>query len=133
MTAEREPAHGPRPTRPGERLRAVAARVCATQTMERLIDPLIADLQHEYTDARRRHGVWGSRWTLFMGYVVIVKAIALHCAEQSMRALHTWAVADDAARRKTLACAVAVTAVFTVLGQMAVLQQGRPIVGSGVA
>jgi hypothetical protein len=31
--------------RPGERLRALAARICATQTMERLIDRLIADLQ----------------------------------------------------------------------------------------
>ena len=34
-------------SRPGDRLRALAARVCDAQTMERLIDPVVADLGGE--------------------------------------------------------------------------------------
>ena len=37
--------------RPGDRLRARAARVCRAETMERLIDPLVADLQTEHRRA----------------------------------------------------------------------------------
>ena len=36
---------------PGTRLRALAARLCAAITMERLVDPAIADLQAEYEEA----------------------------------------------------------------------------------
>jgi hypothetical protein len=34
-------------SRPGDRLRALAARVFDAQTMERLVDPVIADLHAE--------------------------------------------------------------------------------------
>ena len=40
-------------SRPGTRLRALAARVCSEKTMERLIDPVIGDLQAEYTPSER--------------------------------------------------------------------------------
>jgi hypothetical protein len=39
---------------PGTRLRAVAARLFAANTMDYLIDPAIADMQAEYEDASRR-------------------------------------------------------------------------------
>jgi hypothetical protein len=47
-------------TRSGDRLRTIAARVCSAATMERLIDPLIADLQTEYAEALR-HGRFAER------------------------------------------------------------------------
>jgi hypothetical protein len=37
--------------RPGTRLRAIAERFCSSLAMERLIDPVIADLQWEHAAA----------------------------------------------------------------------------------
>ena len=48
-------------TRPGTRLRALAARLLNPTTMERLIDPAIADLQSEHADALRHGRVWQAR------------------------------------------------------------------------
>ena len=50
-------------TPPGTRLRALAARLCAAITMERLVDPAIADLQAEYEEASRTGPGWRRRWT----------------------------------------------------------------------
>src|SRR4051812_17574040 len=48
--------------RPGDRLHALAARLFDPSTMERLIDPVIADLQRERADALSRGQVWRGRW-----------------------------------------------------------------------
>jgi lipopolysaccharide export LptBFGC system permease protein LptF len=64
---------------PGRRLHALAARICSTQTMERFIDPTIADLQAEYASALRSGNVWRSRTALLGGYVAFAK-VALWCA-----------------------------------------------------
>lgn len=37
-----------------DRLRALAARLVDLRTMERVIEPLLADVQMEYEDANRR-------------------------------------------------------------------------------
>jgi hypothetical protein len=63
-------------TGPGLRLRALAARFCNTQTMNRLIDPTIADLQTEYIDARRRGAIWSARWMLSRGVLSVAKLLA---------------------------------------------------------
>ena len=52
---------------PGTRLRALAARLFAASTMERLVDPAIADLQAEYEEALRSGPKWRSRWIWFVG------------------------------------------------------------------
>lgn len=58
-------------SRPGDRLRAMAARVFDAVTMERLIDPVIAvcrweapmgELQHRTEDDRRTLGRTDSPW-----------------------------------------------------------------------
>lgn len=64
-------------TRPGTRLRTFAARVCSAATMERLIDPVIADLQAEHGEAVRAGRVWRSRWALVVGYIACAKVFAL--------------------------------------------------------
>ncbi|HET6900644.1 MAG TPA: hypothetical protein VFK70_19980, partial [Vicinamibacteria bacterium] len=47
----REPA----PRRlPGDRLRELARRLCGPATVEHLVDPIVADLQHEWREARER-------------------------------------------------------------------------------
>jgi hypothetical protein len=64
--------------RTGARLRAIAARLCSAATMERLIDPALADLQAEYEDARRAGRRWQSRWIWALGHAAFFRMIALH-------------------------------------------------------
>ena len=37
---------------PGRTLHRLAARLCSAKTLERIVEPAIADLQKEYADAR---------------------------------------------------------------------------------
>jgi hypothetical protein len=60
-------------TRPGDRLRAWASRLFDADTMERLIDPVIADLQVEYEDASRAGRNWRRRLVRVQGYVAVMK------------------------------------------------------------
>ena len=57
------------------RLRAVAARVFAEQTMTRVIDPILADQRCEYEEARARGQLWRARVTLVRGYVALAHAL----------------------------------------------------------
>jgi Lipopolysaccharide export system permease LptF/LptG len=63
--------------RPGDRLRALAARVCTVDAMARLIDPVIADMQAEHTDAIRHGRVWRSRWVRVAGYLAFAKVVLM--------------------------------------------------------
>jgi hypothetical protein len=97
--------------RPGVRLRAFAARVCSEKTMERLIDPVVADLQTEYASAigvRRR---WLTRMA---GYIAFAK-VSLWCALLGVReAGRHWSSEDRQGLRHTLwlsACAIVIVSV----------------------
>ena len=65
-------------TRPGDRLRRLAARVCEQRTMERLVEPIVADLQAEY-DTAVAQGGRRARWLVWRGYGAFWKALGLHC------------------------------------------------------
>ena len=95
-------------TRPGDRLRTMAARVCGRETMERLIDPLIADMQTEYMEAVRQDRVWRSRWVRLPGYIAFLKVIALTACKAS------W-IAGDRPTRRVTGWALSVTIVLTAL------------------
>jgi hypothetical protein len=62
-------------TRPGDRIRAIAARLFAAQTMERVIEPVLADLQCEYDEARARGRVWRSRASLVRSYLAFASTL----------------------------------------------------------
>ena len=66
-------------TAPGHRLRALAARVCRRNTMDRLVDPIVADLQIEYA-ASTHAGPWRRACVLALGYAGFWKALMLHGA-----------------------------------------------------
>ena len=68
---------------PATRLRALASRMCRRDTMERLIDPILADIQAEHELAARRgqHG----RTVLWRGYLSFWLAIGLHCLTAPLR------------------------------------------------
>ena len=72
-------------TRPGTRLRSLAARLFDAPTLERLIDPMIADLQHEHADAARRGERWRGRWICLAGCIAFWKVSALVLGHASTR------------------------------------------------
>lgn len=102
-------------TRPGARLRSLAGTVCSQSTMERLIDPVIADLQREYDDAVRDGRPWQRRWTLVAGYVAFWKVVAVMAPGSTVRSLRDWAARDDWAVGRTLGLAALTTAIATAL------------------
>jgi hypothetical protein len=63
--------------RPGMRLRSLASRICSPQTMDRLIDPVIGDIQREHDQGATTTGPWERRWVLVQGYVAFWKVVAL--------------------------------------------------------
>jgi hypothetical protein len=102
-------------TRPGARLRSVAARVFDPSTMERLIDPAIADLQHEHDDAIRRGLVWRGRWVHTAGCIAVWKVMAASATTASTRAIGDWACADGCAVSRTIGYSLATIAAIVAL------------------
>jgi hypothetical protein len=80
-------------TRAGDRLRAFAARWCCEDTMARVIDPLIADLQVEYADAVQRDRRWKSRWLQVGAWTTFFKVLLI-CLWTDALAWHRW-TSDD--------------------------------------
>jgi lipopolysaccharide export system permease LptF/LptG-like protein len=129
--------------RPGDRLRAVAARVCRGDVMERLtvddgevksslkgsrytaarlfrgdvmervIDPLIADLQFEDADAIRTGRRRRRLRVRLAAYVAFWQALALCAATGSTNVLRAWAAADDFAVGRTIAYPAVIIAILT--------------------
>ena len=101
--------------RPGDRLRAIAKRFCNADTMERVIDPLIADLRFEHAKAESAGRVWRARRIRLAGYLSFWRTVGL-CAG---RAVQGWSAADQQAIGRTigfaLAATVGITAVFVLL------------------
>jgi hypothetical protein len=73
-------------TRPGERLRRIAALVVSQRCIERLIDPIVADMQTEYDQAWRAGRWWraslvpiaGSTAQLAVGKICQMSSAAAH-------------------------------------------------------
>jgi hypothetical protein len=62
-------------TAPGARIRSIASRLCRPETMERVIDPIVADLQCEYREAVVRGTRWTARLSLVRSYVGLASAL----------------------------------------------------------
>ena len=101
--------------RPGDQLRALAARVCSARTMERLIDPCVADLQGEYADAIRLGRVWRSRWIRIAGYVALLKVVVFCGYEAAMRTAGRLIAADHTTSWRMIGWTVSVTVIATAL------------------
>jgi hypothetical protein len=97
-------------THPGERLRALAARLFDRSTNKRLIDPVIADLQFEHAEALRDGRVWRSRWIAITGWIAFWK-VAVHAwVETQWRAARAVAIALSAAMLLTASAVLVVLA-----------------------
>jgi hypothetical protein len=99
---------------PGDRLRAIAARWCRATTMERVIDPLLTDVQIEYRAAISQGRTWGRRWIRMAGYAAFLKVVAV-CACES--------IASDWSRdeRQSLTRTVALSAVTGIVASAVLL------------
>jgi hypothetical protein len=65
---------------PGRTLHRLAARICSAQTLERVVEPAIADVQKEYAAAEFNSAFWRTR-VLLVGYLAILE-VMLMCALQ---------------------------------------------------
>lgn len=66
---------------PGRALQRLAARICRAKTLERVVEPAIADLQKEYADAEHQSR---SRRVLILltGYLAVLEVIAMTALEK---------------------------------------------------
>ena len=68
---------------PGQTLHRLAARLCSAKSLERVVEPAIADLQKEFADHAREKVGERRFFNLVTGYVAIWNLIAL-CAAESL-------------------------------------------------
>jgi lipopolysaccharide export LptBFGC system permease protein LptF len=91
-------------------IRGVLRRWCGARTMERLVDPILADIELERDQSRRSGHVWRARWIVVSGSIGLAAALVLHGARGCVRAL----TADESAAR-TIWYTVAAFASLTLL------------------
>ena len=99
----------------GFRLRRLAQRVCCASTLERVIDPLIADLQHEIAAAERDGRAWHARWIRVAGCAAFWRTLALCVAFSTTTNMRRWLTDDDSALGRTVASSAAAIGIATLL------------------
>jgi hypothetical protein len=95
-----------------ERLRATAARLCGAAAMERLIDPVLTDIEIEYRSAVKEGRTWRSRWIRIAGCFALLKVVAVYAYDRTAR---DWSADDGRAFARTIGIATAAFAVSAVL------------------
>jgi len=96
----------------GTHLRRWASRVCSARTMECLIDPVIADLQHEHEHANGCGQTWHRCVALLRGYFAFWRVLALHVPRLWLNRMVQLALAERRAIGRALfAAAVTMTLV----------------------
>jgi hypothetical protein len=68
---------------PGRTLHRLAARICSERSLERIVEPAIADLQKEYADTMLR-SLSRRAQVLLLGYAGILEVIAMTALEMSL-------------------------------------------------
>lgn len=101
--------------RPGGRLRSFAARFCSATTMERLIDPLIADLQCEHAEAVRRGAARRALWIRIASCVAFWRVVSIRAIERSVDGEYEWTAADGWAVGRMLGFVAAATVIVALL------------------
>jgi hypothetical protein len=96
--------------RPGMWLRSLAARLCDATAMTHLIDPIVADLQHEHAEARRNGAIWRGRRVRFAGGLALIKVVCLHRGERAMEVLRRITANDEVGARAVVYSTLAMAA-----------------------
>lgn len=105
-------------TRPGTRLRAMAAHLFDAETMERYVEPAIADLQIEYEEAARHGRRRECARVVVAGYIGIVQVISIQGGLKAIDAVRELTDDDRSAIRRTVlaSSAVMIIATLTIMG-----------------
>jgi hypothetical protein len=90
--------------RPGRWIRTAAARLCARRTLERIIDPIVADIQTEHAEAWRAGRWWRAAWICVSGYAAFWRAVGLHAVRSGPRTLWSGIAADGWPLGRMIAC-----------------------------
>ena len=96
--------------------------------MERLIDPVIADLQAEYAAAIRSGNMWKSGWVLTAGYIAFVKVFLLCGVLGTRRGWRDFSPDEQRDLTRILWRAAVVTGIATVLVGLPTLMRLRQYV-----
>jgi hypothetical protein len=72
---------------PGWRLHALAVFLCKKKTLEQVVEPLLADLQHEYYTALAKGRPWKARWGRARDTIGFFKALGLSSLVQLIKDL----------------------------------------------
>jgi hypothetical protein len=115
--------------RPGARLRAIAARLYGAQTMDRLIDPTLADLQAEYEKAATGDRNWERRRIVVLGHLAVIRVMTVHGRMRAMGFLRSSTHEDRRTVIRALRPSVVIMLVGTVLLMapfMNSVSRGRP-------
>jgi Lipopolysaccharide export system permease LptF/LptG len=98
------------------RFRRFFLRHCSAATMERLVDPILTDIEIESRTAAFRGQRWASRWIRATGAIALFKALALY-GWARFWSIREWQVDDRRVLLRTLAYSTAAT-VATILLSM---------------
>ncbi len=92
---------------PGRTVHRLAARLCSERSLEHIVEPAIADLQKEYSDARARPRAIRAR-VLIIGYFAVLEGVA-------MTLLSAPGEGERRALSRTFICTLLTTTVVSVL------------------
>ncbi len=67
---------------PGWRLHALAVLLCKKKTLHQVVEPLLADLQHEYYTALANGRPWNASWGRVRDTIGFFKALGLSALVQ---------------------------------------------------
>jgi lipopolysaccharide export system permease LptF/LptG-like protein len=93
------------------RLPTVLSRMCSQRTMDRLVEPILTDIQVERGDAVRSGRVWRGRWVQVAGYVTLLRVLARRGIDE---VLH-WTPDDRHTLMRTIVFGAAITGITTLL------------------
>ena len=100
--------------RSGSRLRRWAGYLCSQRTMEQLIDPVIADLQHECAEADASGHTSNKYVALLRGYVAFWILLTLHVPQVWLIGrIQAFTAGDRPTLRPSLLAAALTTALVT--------------------
>jgi hypothetical protein len=100
--------------------------------MARVVDPLIADLQHEHERAVRDGLLWRSRVVHIIGWIAFSKVLAI-CLWRDDLAPRNWTTEDRRMLVKALACSVVMIVVMTALFEISPIRTVRAVSGLRVS
>lgn len=100
-------------SRPGDRLRKLAAGVCSERTRRRLIDPAVADLQAEAAATRRAGSPWRTLCVLVAGYLSVLKVLFIGACVELRVDAPAWEREESSRARRGVWVAAGIIGVAT--------------------